>query len=336
MPEQQQCVHAPTLCYVLPRFREFCARCFPPFGPCKFLALFLVAIVVPAQAPAQTPTPRSAPLITPQFQLLSNAPYASQPGYIRTGSLVTFSARLLPADATGTVTFSLNGTTLATVPVTPQTFGDAIAVGDSLSFAGYLGDPTQRLQSVLAAVLNLSQTTWAANGYTTCDIMTANVIPRGLGTATLANPLYTFQSGVNDELFYGSEWRLRRPALQPVSARRALLARPLPPRQDPRRRPRNLHPQRLLELHRRLRKLLLLRAHQHLRQRNPALHPAHLRRRGLPLVPHPGRYPRQLLRRRRWRRPLRTCIHPLPPHLRPPARLLRPAPHPRLRRHPQL
>ena len=133
-----------------------------------------------------------------------NEPLAATPGYVRYGAPITVSARVLPADATGTITFSLDGVAIQTVPLTRQTVGDYVAFGDSITFAGYIGDPTLRYPAILGSSLNLQTSSYAANGITGCDVMPLEILPSNITNISGSNPLYSLLIGASDISFYGS------------------------------------------------------------------------------------------------------------------------------------
>jgi hypothetical protein len=141
--------------------------------------------------------------VTPTISLSANSGYLASPNYVRTGVPILFSGRILPADATGTVTFSVDGVPVQTTPVTPQTAADYIAVGDSITYAAYIADPAQRYQTIVGQALGLNAGTVASPGYTACDTILNNVIPRGVGNTTTSQPLYSVMIGANDSVEYG-------------------------------------------------------------------------------------------------------------------------------------
>ena len=156
------------------------------------LALALVGVPSLSQSP-----------VTPPLNLLATSGYFVTPSYIRAGVPITFSARALPADATGTLTFYVDSVPVQTSTIAPQTIGDYIAIGDSITYAEYIGDPSQRFQSIVGQALNLNVSAYASPGYTACDAMVYNIIPNNIGVISTTQPLYSFMIGANDVIQYG-------------------------------------------------------------------------------------------------------------------------------------
>jgi hypothetical protein len=156
--------------------------------------------LVPTSLCAQSPGP--APQ-TPTIALYNYAPYQATPNYVRFGAPILFSGRILPADATGTLTYSVDNIPTQTVALAPQSPGEYIALGDSITYAGYIADPTQRYQSLVGQALNLNVSSYASPGYTACDEMLLNVIPNNVGITTTSRPLYSLLIGTNDLAQFG-------------------------------------------------------------------------------------------------------------------------------------
>ena len=112
--------------------------------------------------------------------------------------------RVLPADATGTLTFTVDGVPAKTVPLTPQNLGDLVSLGDSITHAGYIADPAQRYPAILAQSLKLASANYAAPGYIACQIMTDEILPNSVATQPATAPLYTLLIGSNDMYFFGT------------------------------------------------------------------------------------------------------------------------------------
>ena len=170
-----------------------------PLGP----DLSSVAAMSLGMLAALSASAQSAPLPVPAIGITATSGYFVTPTYIRTGVPVLFSARVVPSDATGTMTFAVDGVPVQTSAIAPQLATDYIAIGDSITFAEYIADPAQRYQSIVGQALGLNVTSYAALGSTACDAMAQNVIPRGLGVATTSQPLYSVMIGANDSFQYG-------------------------------------------------------------------------------------------------------------------------------------
>jgi hypothetical protein len=175
---------------------------------CATLSMTLAASH--AQAPNQADTPSRGPVgnhtppTPPQLTLRALAPYAATPNYVRFGAPIDFYTRILPADATGTLTYSIDGNPIQTVPLTQQTVGDYVALGDSISQARYIGDPTQRYPNIIAHDLNLVLHNESLIGDTACDLMPLQILYRGDGTAPAMSPLYSVLVGPSDFIGFGA------------------------------------------------------------------------------------------------------------------------------------
>jgi hypothetical protein len=172
----------------------------PVFRPRGFpVLIFLLCTLAAVTGAAQKAQP-----IVPNLGISATSGYLVTPSYIRSGVPVTFSARALPADATGTLTFAVDSVPVQTSTIGPQTPGDFVAVGDSITAAIYIGDPAQRFPAVVGSALNLNTTIVASPGYTACDAMYLNMIPDNVGAIATVNPLYSVMLGANDYNLYGN------------------------------------------------------------------------------------------------------------------------------------
>ena len=162
------------------------------------LSLHALLLVLSLASPALR-----AQLVTPNLGTYVNGPYAQTQAYNRFGTPMTFTARVLPADATGTVTFVFDNVPVQTVPLTTQTLGDYNAVGDSLTAANYIADPSQRYSAIVGQTLGLNTNRYGIPGYTSCDEMNAMIIPNGLGLSTTSHALFSLMLGTNDLNNYG-------------------------------------------------------------------------------------------------------------------------------------
>jgi hypothetical protein len=152
-----------------------------------------LAVATHAQVPA-----------TPSLISFENAPYGATPNYVRLGVPIAFSGRILPPDATGTLTFTVNGAPVQTSTLATQTLGDYIALGDSITAANYIADPAQRYQAIVGSTLNLTTTGLGIFGYAACDVMPAEVLPNNVATTPAASPLFSIMIGSNDYNIFGS------------------------------------------------------------------------------------------------------------------------------------
>ena len=161
------------------------------------LAILALCLSIVGRSAAQTsaPTPSLTPVIT--------APLAADPYHIRVGAPITFSGRVLPSDATGTLTFTIDDVPARTVPLAPQAIADYIALGDSITAANYIADPAQRYPAILAQTLNRTLFNYAAPGYTACDVMPSEVLPFKVGQSVAINPLYSLLIGTYDLSNFG-------------------------------------------------------------------------------------------------------------------------------------
>ncbi len=160
-------------------------------GRPSHIALLLAIATLPCAA--------QAPVVTP----VTIAPFAANPGYIRFGAPITFSGRVLPADATGTLTFLIDGLASHTVPLNQQSIADYIALGDSITAATYIADPAQRYPNLVAQALNRNLFNYAVPGYKACDIMPLEALPFFVGESLATNPVYSLLVGTNDLRSYG-------------------------------------------------------------------------------------------------------------------------------------
>ena len=148
---------------------------------------------------AITPAAFAQTSLTP----FTGAPNAPTPTNIRLGEPITFAARVLPADATGTVTFLIDGVPAQTVPLATQALTDTVALGDDITYAGYLADPTQRYPALLAQSLAATASNLAAIGATACDLMPLEILPNNIATTPATSPLYSVLVGKNDVAIFG-------------------------------------------------------------------------------------------------------------------------------------
>ena len=131
------------------------------------------------------------------------SPYEATPNYVRLGAPITFSGRVLPADATGTLTFNLDGAAVETFPLATHPIADYIALGDSITAAPYIADPAQRYPAIVAQALNRSLVTYASPNNTACDLMPQEILPHEVGTSSAFNPVYSILIGTNDLAGFG-------------------------------------------------------------------------------------------------------------------------------------
>ncbi len=162
--------------------------------PGRIRLISLLIAILTATTHAQTPS------VTP-FPSAANAPI---PTSVRFGEPLTFNARVLPADATGTLTFLIDGVPTQTVPLTSKSLTDSIALGDDIPYAGYIADPTQRYPAILAQSLNATLANFATIGATACDLMPLEILPSNLAITPATSTLYSVLVGANDIARFGT------------------------------------------------------------------------------------------------------------------------------------
>ena len=155
-------------------------------GRLTLLALSLTFAAL--RSPAQTP--HLTPVIT--------SPYTLVPNDFRLAAPITFAGRILPADATGTLTFTIDGVPSQTLPLSPHPIADYIALGDSITAAPYIADPAQRYPAILAPALHRDLFNYALPNATACDLMPLEILPNAVGASPAFNPLYSVVIGTND------------------------------------------------------------------------------------------------------------------------------------------
>ena len=141
---------------------------------------------------------------TPTVTAFSFAPYAVNPQYMRLGTPITYSGRVLPADATGTLTLTVDTVPVQTIHLSPQTLADYVALGDSITYSSYIADPAQRYPNILASALNLNLSNYAVPGYGACDVMPTEALPFTVGETIATNPVYSLLIGTNDLALFGT------------------------------------------------------------------------------------------------------------------------------------
>lgn len=159
----------------------------------QFVLLFLATTVFPGAVHSQTAS----------LTAVTDAPYGVNPHYMRLGAPITFSGRILPADATGTLTLTVDNVPTQTVPLVHQSLSDYVALGDSITYGAYIADPAQRYPTILAQSLNLNLLNVAVPGYDSCDVMPTEALPYSIGNNRSTNPLYSLLIGTNDLAIYG-------------------------------------------------------------------------------------------------------------------------------------
>ncbi len=105
----------------------------------------------------------------------------------------------LPPRATGTLTYSDNGTPFATSPIfrsdysaVYQAFGDSITAGANLLWP-------QRYPDLFAVANSFNNyNNYASSGNFACDTLTTRILPNQVGPTQDISPLYTLMIGTND------------------------------------------------------------------------------------------------------------------------------------------
>ena len=159
-----------------------------------FIALSIAVAIVPGNACSQ------ATSLTP----FADAPFGVDQYTVRIGTPITFSGRILPADATGTLTLTINNVPVQTVPLAIQTLSDYVALGDSITYGSYIADPAQRYPNILAKSFSLNVSNFALPGSGGCDVMPTQALPFSVGDAVATNPLYTLLIGTDDLALFGT------------------------------------------------------------------------------------------------------------------------------------
>ena len=113
-------------------------------------------------------------------------------------SLTTLAGLGLPADATGTLTFSDGSSTIASAAISGTSSPHSQAFGDSITAAANVSDPSQRYVNQIASTGGYLSGNYAATSAIACDLLPYQILANGLGPTQASSPLSSVMIGAND------------------------------------------------------------------------------------------------------------------------------------------